>query len=919
MESFDKVDEKFHYVYSCSLEKRIPIKVGTLEGVQQKPSFEKLLEDPLLRFSGLYAETDEGKCASFMIRLQVYNNGKSLGLPIQTSYRAFTTRWSWNEWVTLPVHFSDLPRTAVLALTILDCAGPGKTTVVGGTTISFFGRNGVFRQGLFDLRVWPNVEADGNVPSSTPGKGHDSAKHQMQRLAKLAKMHRNGQIPKVDWLDRLTFREIELINQNEKQQSDYLYLMIEFPTIEMSDKPYTIVYYEPDGDMRIQYVTKPKLVTVPDSEILLDNLVEVKHHRLARATRFVPSDKDAKPTAEQRNKLDNIILHYPPTQSLSSEEQDLLWKYRFYLKREKKALIKFLKCINWEIESGTSAEVKQALDIMVQWTPMDVEDALELLTPAFKHPTVRRYAITRLNQAPDDDLLLYLLQLVQALKYESFESILNKDKEILKSIDDNACDQMSESTSVSDKMTSSQHGSIEGRHTPASLLDEAPPSVFPVDTGSSSIVSDISITRSSDLQTVPSDLASFLIQRACRNSNLANYLYWFLSIECEPQDISRKQDDRVRAMYVAVKETFMKTLHDNHFNIYKNLKEQQFLIDELVNLVQKVTKESGNRQRKIEKFQSLLANWDSSSNFKFINFSPRPLPLNPEIYVKGILPQKATLFKSALMPSKMTFMTVDNREYVAIFKHGDDLRQDQLILQMITLMDKLLQKEKVDLKLTPYRVLATSSKHGLVQFIDSVTVAEVLKTDGTIQNFFRKHHPDENGPNGIAREVMDTYIRSCAGYCVITYILGVGDRHLDNLLLTTSGKLFHIDFGYILGRDPKPLPPPMKLSKEMVEGMGGIQSEFYNEFKKQCYTAFLHLRRHANVMLNLFSLMIDASVPDIALEPDKAVKKVEDNLQLGLSDEEAVQHLQQLLDISVSAVMPAVMDFFHRTAQIMRN
>ena len=32
----------------------------------------------------------------------------------------------------------------------------------------------------------------------------------------------------------------------------------------------------------------------------------------------------------------------------------------------------------------------------------------------------------------------------------------------------------------------------------------------------------------------------------------------------------------------------------------------------------------------------------------------------------------------------------------------------------------------------------------------------------------------------------------------------------------SSGNLFHIDFGYILGRDPKPLPPPMKLSKEMV-------------------------------------------------------------------------------------------------------
>lgn len=119
----------------------------------------------------------------------------------------------------------------------------------------------------------------------------------------------------------------------------------------------------------------------------------------------------------------------------------------------------------------------------------------------------------------------------------------------------------------------------------------------------------------------------------------------------------------------------------------------------------------------------------------------------------------------------------------------------------------------------------------------------IFSLTGNIHNFFKKHHPQETGPYGIAPEIMDTYVRSCAGYCVITYLLGVGDRHLDNLLLTTQGKLFHIDFGYILGRDPKPLPPPMKLSKEMVEGMGGVNSEHYQEFRKQCYTAFLHLRR----------------------------------------------------------------------------
>ncbi len=58
-----------------------------------------------------------------------------------------------------------------------------------------------------------------------------------------------------------------------------------------------------------------------------------------------------------------------------------------------------------------------------------------------------------------------------------------------------------------------------------------------------------------------------------------------------------------------------------------------------------------------------------------------------------------------------------------------------------------------------------------------------------------------------------------------SYLLGVGDRHLDNLLLQSNGKLFHIDFGFILGEDPKSWPPPMKITREMVLAMGGENSE----------------------------------------------------------------------------------------------
>lgn len=80
------------------------------------------------------------------------------------------------------------------------------------------------------------------------------------------------------------------------------------------------------------------------------------------------------------------------------------------------------------------------------------------------------------------------------------------------------------------------------------------------------------------------------------------------------------------------------------------------------------------------------------------------------------------------------------------------------------------------------------------------------------------------------------------GVCVCAH-MSIQGSSITNFINDSIGKLFHIDFGYILGRDPKPLPPPMKLTKEMVDLMGGTNSDGFLDFKKLCYTAFLHLRR----------------------------------------------------------------------------
>lgn len=705
----------------------------------------------------------------------------------------------------------------------------------------------------------------------------------MGRLAKLTKAHRQGHMVKVDWLDRLTFREIEMINESEKRSSNFMYLMVEFPRVKSNDKEYSIVYYEKDGDDASPVLTSCDIVKVPDPQMGMENLVESKHHKLARSLRSGPSDHDLKPNAATRDQL-NIIVSYPPTKQLSSEEQDLVWKFRYYLTTQEKALTKFLKCVNWDLPQ----EAKQALELLGKWKPMDVEDSLELLSSHFTNPTVRRYAVARLQQADDEDLLMYLLQLVQALKYENFSDIQGgldpgskRDSQGLS--DDAALDSSQILSGSSGSSTTPQKGK-EG----------------------------------ADSENLEQDLCTFLISRACKNSTLANYLYWYVIVECEDQD-TQQRDPKTHEMYLNVMRRFSQALlkGDKTVRVMRSLlAAQQTFVDRLVQLMKAVQRESGNRKKKTERLQALLAD---NEKVNLSEIEAIPLPLEPQIRIKGIIPETATLFKSALMPAKLIFKAEDGATYPVIFKHGDDLRQDQLILQIISLMDKLLRKENLDLKLTPYKVLATSTKHGFMQFVQSVPVAEVLATEGNIQSFFRKHAPSEKGPYGISSEVMDTYVKSCAGYCVITYILGVGDRHLDNLLLTKTGKLFHIDFGYILGRDPKPLPPPMKLSKEMVEGMGGMQSEQYQEFRKQCYTAFLHLRRYSNLILNLFSLMVDANIPDIALEPDKTVKKVQDKFRLDLSDEEAVHYMQSLIDESVGALFAAVVEQIHKFAQYWRR
>lgn len=103
----------------------------------------------------------------------------------------------------------------------------------------------------------------------------------------------------------------------------------------------------------------------------------------------------------------------------------------------------------------------------------------------------------------------------------------------------------------------------------------------------------------------------------------------------------------------------------------------------------------------------------------------------------------------------------------------------------------------------------------------------------------------------------------------------------------------------------------------MVDAMGGTSSPHYLRFKSLCYTAFIGLRKNANLIINLVALMIDANIPDIKLEPDKAVGKVQDKFRLDLSEEDAIRYFETLLE--ETSTWTNMMDRIHAAAQYWRT
>jgi hypothetical protein len=190
-----------------------------------------------------------------------------------------------------------------------------------------------------------------------------------------------------------------------------------------------------------------------------------------------------------------------------------------------------------------------------------------------------------------------------------------------------------------------------------------------------------------------------------------------------------------------------------------------------------------------------------------------------------------------------------------------------------------------------------------------------------IQDFLRSIAFDPDAPYFVCRNVMDTYVKSCAGYCVITYLLGVGDRHLDNLLLhNQTGCFFHCDYSFLFGNDPKKYLP-MRVTEDMIYGMGGRDSDNYAKFLSLAGCAFLTLRRPENVrfLLSLVRVMEAARLRDITSSAStdggsgaaEVLLGMRQRLRLDLIEHQAVAFMEEVIESSISSKLWMAVDAIH--------
>lgn len=177
----------------------------------------------------------------------------------------------------------------------------------------------------------------------------------------------------------------------------------------------------------------------------------------------------------------------------------------------------------------------------------------------------------------------------------------------------------------------------------------------------------------------------------------------------------------------------------------------------------------------------------------------------------------------------------------------------------------------------------------------------------------------ENNKTNLSQAI-ETFTLSCAGYCVATFILGIGDRHPDNIMVNQQGQIFHIDFGHFLGHFKKKFGinrerVPFVLTEDFLYVISHgkenpRKSDEFTHFQEICGKAYLALRRHANLLITLFTMMLPTGIQELQNITD--IGYLRQTLAVEKTDEEALEYFQSRFFEAYGGAWTTKLDwFFH--------